>query len=209
MVFQTFLRMCAGRAAQLLNLSSLGADCGITHTTVKSWLSVLEATFIMFRLPPFHANLGKRLVKTPKLYFYDSGVLCNLLGIEAPQQLATHPLRGAVFENWVVSEVLKYFWHRGQQPRMSFYRDHTGGEVDLQIEHGTQCIAVEIKSGATPLADFAAGLERFEALRQTSAQWKSTPIEKLVVYGGSETQRRSAATFLSWSDIDRHQWLKQ
>ena len=92
---------------------------------------------------------------------------------------------------------------------MYFYRDHTGGEVDLLIERGKKCVAVEIKSGATPLADFATGLERFEALCQTSERWKGTPVEKLVVYGGSETQRRSAATFLSWSDIDRHQWLRE
>jgi len=117
--------------------------------------------------------------------------------------------RGAVFENWVVSEVLKYFTHRGQRPQMFFYRDHSGGEVDLLIEHGSRSIAVEIKSGATPLADFAAGLERFEVLRRASAQWKATPIEKLVVYGGSETQHRTAATFLSWSDVDHHHWLKK
>jgi hypothetical protein len=112
-----------------------------------------------------------------------------------------------VFENWVVSEVLKYCWHRGQRPQMFFYRDHAGGEVDLLIERGAKWVAVEIKSGATPLADFAVGLARFEALCQTSERWKTTPVEKLVVYSGAETQRRSTATFLSWSEIDHHQWL--
>lgn len=113
LAFQTFLRMCATRSGQLLNLSGLGADCGVNHGTARAWLSVLETSFLVHRLPVFAANLGKRLVKTPKLHFLDSGLLCFLLGIQAAGQLRRHPLRGAIFESWVAAEVLKGHTHRG------------------------------------------------------------------------------------------------
>jgi hypothetical protein len=116
LTFQTFLYLCAGRAGQLVNLSALGADAGVTHGTARAWLAVLEAGYVVWRLPPLHANLGKRLVKTPKLHFLDSGLVCWLLGIQSPSQLRDHPLRGAMFETWVASEVLKARLHRGQGP---------------------------------------------------------------------------------------------
>jgi len=205
--FQTFVRLSAGRAGQVVNLSSLGADAGVTHATAKSWLSVLEATFIAARLPPFHANFGKRLIKTPKLYFFDTGVLCQLLGIETPAQLDTHPLRGAVFECWVVSEILKYFHHRGQRPHLYFYRDQRGEEVDVLVERGSKWIAVEIKSSFTPSEDFYRGLERFASAAAHLPQRERRAVEKIVVYGGAETQRRSAGLLLSWKDIDSYDWL--
>lgn len=207
LAFQTFLRLCAGRSGQLVNLSSLGADAGISHVTARSWLSVLEATFIAIRLAPFHANVRKRLVKAPKLYFLDSGVLSHLLGIESPGQLATHPLRGSIFESWVLSEILKYFHHRGQRPRVFFYRDQSGEEIDLILEKGARRTAVEIKSSQTPAEDFFRVLQRFTDASARLREPDRRPVEKIVVYGGNETQHRSAGLLLSWKDIDRHDWL--
>jgi len=129
--FQTFLRLCAGRTGQLLNLSQLGADCGITHNTARAWLSVLETAYVVFRLPPFHSNLKKRLVKTPKLHFYDAGLLCFLLGIRSPDQLINHPMRGAIFESWAVSEIMKMRAHHGLAMDLFHFRDRKGAEVDL------------------------------------------------------------------------------
>ena len=120
--FQRFVELCAGRSAQLLNYSSLANDCGISQPSAKAWFSILEASFIAFHLPAFNANLRKRLVKMPKLYFYDTGLACWLLGIREPQQLRSHPLRGAIFETWVVSEILKHRVNRGETRGLSFYR---------------------------------------------------------------------------------------
>ena len=200
--FQTFLRLCAGRTGQLLNLSGLGADCGITQPTAKSWLSVLEASYIVFRLPALHTNVRKRLVKAPKLYFHDTGLLCYLLGIRTPEQLETHPLRGAVFECWVVSEILKYHLHRGTTPTLHFYRDRQGHEVDLLIDRGDDRVAVEAKSGRTIAADAFDALARFRMLGPTRA-----PHRDVVVHGGDATQTRSAGDLLAWTDIATHEWL--
>jgi len=207
LAFQTFLRLSAGRVGQLLNLSSLGNDCGVTHMTAKSWLSVLEASFLLFRLRPFHRNLGKRLVKSPKLYFYDTGLLCHLLGIEKAAQLETHPLRGAIFENWVIAEIAKYWANRGRVPALFFYRDQRGTELDLVIEQAERWIAVEIKSAATPASHFYDALDTFQALARDGGLAPHPRIEPLVVYGGAETQQRSKGTLLSWSEIDSFSWL--
>ncbi len=161
--FQTFLRLCAGRAGQLVNLSALGADAGVTHSTAKAWLSVLEASYVVWRLPPLHANLGKRLVKTPKLHFLDSGLVYYLLGIRSPQQLREHPLCGAIFVTWIASVVLKSRLHRGLQPSLSFYRDRKGSEVDLVVERRRSVLAVETRFGQTVAADFFTGLKAFTA----------------------------------------------
>lgn len=202
--FQTFLRLCAGRVGQLLNLASLAADVGISQPTAKSWLSVLEASYLAFRLPPFYTNLGKRMTKSPKLYFYDSGLACHLLGIENAQQLDTHPCRGGIFESWVVSEVTKAFLHRGKRPNLYFYRDRSGLEVDLLIDRGGELSAIEIKSGRTASSSFFEGLETFaEQLRPDEGRpfW---PGERIVVYGGSESQHRSRGHLLAWRDLPSH-----
>lgn len=198
--FQTFLRLCAGRTGCLLNLSSLGSDCGVSHTTVRSWLSVLEASYIAFRLPPYHSNLGKRLTKTPKLYFYDTGLVCSLLGIEKPEQLETHPLRGFIFETWVISELAKQFLHQARRPRFYFYQDRTALEVDLLIERGASLTIIEIKSGQTPSSGYFSALESFHKVLSTSKE-PAEPTRKVVVYGGMESQDRSRGTLLSWSDL--------
>jgi predicted AAA+ superfamily ATPase len=202
--FQTCLRLCAGRVGQLVNLSSLGADAGVTHATAKSWLSVLEAGYVAWRLPPFHANVSKRLIKTPKLHFVDSGLACYLLGIRSPDQLRDHPLRGAVFETWVVSEILKSRTHRGLPPNLSFFRDQKGAEVDVVVELGRELLAVETKSGQTVAGDFFAGLQTFASLIASSRLRRE--VRGFVVYGGAEHQRRSSGTVVPWSRLDQCKW---
>jgi predicted AAA+ superfamily ATPase len=194
-----------GRTGQLLNLSALGADGGITHSTAKSWISVLEASYIALRLPPLYRNLGQRLVKTPKLFFYDTGLLCYLLGIRTPQQLELHPLRGAIFETWVVAEVLKHYYHRGRIPQLFFYRDRKGNEIDLIVERGQELLTVEIKSGRTPSGEYFAALERVAGMVAGAAD-KGASIRKLVIYGGQQSQQRSQGQLLSWSEIDTFPW---
>ena len=148
--FQRFLRLCAGRTGQLLNLSALGDDAGLSHNTAREWLSVLEASYIIHRVQPHHQNFNKRLVKTPKLYFHDTGLAAWLLGIESAAQVTTHPLRGALFETWVVADYLKQRLNTARPSNLSFWRDRSGHEVDLLVEQGGQTQAIEIKSGATP-----------------------------------------------------------
>jgi len=207
LLFQKFLRLCAGRTGQLLNVSSLAGDCAISPPTARAWLSVLEASYIAFRLPPLHANLNKRLIKTPKLFFYDSGLAASLLGIERPEQLETHPLRGALFETWVVSEILKQHRHRGRRPRLYLYQERGRLEIDLVVEQADRISLVEIKSGSTPSAKYFSAFSRFsERLKASggSAPWRIG--ERIVVYGGEETQERSQGTLLSWRQIDAHDW---
>lgn len=202
-MFQTFLRLCAGRSGQLVNLSGLGADCGSDHGTARSWMSVLEASFLVVRIPPFHSNLTKRLVKRPKLHFLDSGLLCYLLGITQPEQLVAHPLRGAIFESWVVAEVLKARVHRGLPPRLTFFRDRKGAEVDLVVEEGGELIAVETKSGQTVADDFFRGLRSFAS---ALAGPRRPRIRSVVVFGGDTRQERTEAAVLPWSMIADHAW---
>ena len=202
--FQTFLRLCAGRTANLLNLSALGADCGVTHNTAKSWISVLEASFVAYRLAPFHSTVSKRLVKTPKLHFYDSGLVCYLLGIRNPGQLRDHPLRGAIFETWVASEILKARVHRGLPPGLTCFRDRKGMEVDLILEQDSDRVAVETKSGQTVARDFFSNLETFG--RRLCTGRSGGRLRQVVVYGGNEKQQRSNALVLPWSMVDRFDW---
>ena len=162
--FQRFVELCAGRTAQLLNYSSLANDCGISQPTARAWLGILEASYITFRLPAFSANLRKRLIKMPKLYFYDTGLACWLLGIRQPEQLRSHPLRGPIFETWVISEILKHRIHRGIGTStlhgLSFYRDKNGAEVDLLMEQPDRLILLEAKSTETPSKSLLDGARR-------------------------------------------------
>lgn len=176
--FQTFVKMCAARIGQLLNLSALALDCGITHNTSRSWISVLEASGIIYLLRPYHNNFGKRLVKSPKLYFIDTGVACRLLGISDTEQLFLHPNRGNIFESYVVSEMLKNRLNKGLLPELYFWRDNTGNEVDVIYEEGTSINAVEIKSGKTFSPDFTSGLENW--MRYSG----SKPVSCSIVYAG-------------------------
>jgi len=201
--FQSFLRLAAGRTAQLLNLSGLGSDAGVTHGTARSWVSVLEASFVAHRLSPLHSNLSKRIVKTPKLHFFDTGLVCYLLGIRSPDDLRNHPLRGAIFETWVAAEVLKAHHHRGVEPALFFFRDRKGQEVDLVLDRSRDPVAVEAKSGQTVAEDFFAG---FDALDRLPPEGSSSRWRRVVVYGGRERQERSRALVLPWSQIDRFDW---
>lgn len=182
--FRNFAALCAGRIGQLANLSSLGDDAGVTHTTARQWMTVLERSYIAFLLQPHFANIRKRLVRTPKIYFYDVGLASYLLGIEGPAQVATHPLRGVLFENLVVTEALKHRWNRGFEPRLSFFRDSRGLECDLLYETGWGINAIEIKSGATVNKDM------FRALGKV-AEVLPNVTAKTLVYGGDRSQTRT------------------
>jgi len=203
--FQTFLRLCAGRTGQLLNLSALGSDAGITHNTARSWLGVLEASYLCFRVPPYFRNIGKRVLKTPKLHFYDSGLVCYLLGIRSPEELRHHPLRGAIFESWVLSEIVKIYLHNGTSSDLTFFRDHHGLEVDAMVQVGQRTILVEAKSGENVPSDAFDGLDTVQALLKTASMQPRT--RKMVVYGGRDRWTQRETTALPWGDIDRYDWL--
>ena len=190
--FQSFLRMCAARSGQILNLSALGNDCGITHNTAKSWLSILQTGYIVYLLRPHYSNFNKRLIKSPKLYFYDTGLLSYLLGISSPEMLKTHAYRGHIFETWVVSELLKGRAHRGLGDNIYFWRDNTGHEVDCIIDQGGKLIPLEIKSGKTVSKDFFSGLRYYAGLAVGFA------TQPTVVYAGLLDQQRGEGNVLSW-----------
>jgi len=191
--FVRFLALCAGRAASLVNLSSLGADAGITHPTAARWLSILRAAYVVELLPAYHRNFNKRITRSPKLHFHDTGLLCHLLGIRDVEQLRTHPLRGMVFENLVVAEVRKLFLNSGQRPPLFFWRDSRGREVDIVVDLGTRCVPVEVKSGETVAADFLAGLDYFMGLAGVAGG--------ILVYGGDKTYLRRDHQVRSWRHL--------
>lgn len=199
-LFERFLRLCAGRCGQLLNLHDLGNETGISHTTARSWVTLLEASYIIHQLRPWYGNIAKRLVKTPKLYFYDVGLACYLLGIEHEGHIARHPLRGALFENLVVMEALKYRYHRGKRSNLNFYRDAKGHEVDIVLTNGPDLIPIEIKAGATVTNDF------FKGLRYLAGEFP-TAAKGALVYGGDSYQQRSEATVCPVGDLER--WLTE
>jgi len=191
--FGRFIRLCAGRCGQLLSLSSLAADCGVSHATARRWLSTLETGFLVYLLRPHHRNFNKRLVKSPKLYFLDTGLLCYLLRIRTPEDLVSHALRGAIFETFVVSELLKNYHNRGEQPDLYFWRDSAGHEVDLIIERGDRLIPVEVKSGETVAGDFFRALDFWRRLPGQAECAAS------VVYGGGRSFKRKGVVVHSWS----------
>ncbi len=191
--FGRFVRLCAGRAGGLLNLSGLGNDCGVSHDTARRWLSVLEASFVTFRLQPYHRHFNKRLTKRPKLYFVDTGLLCWLLRIRDADQLTTHAARGAVFENLVIAETLKAVCNAGQPPDLYFWRDHQDHEVDLLVETPDGPHAVEIKSGETVAGDFFKGITHWRSLSGQSAP-------ATLVYGGRESYTRGGVDVRAWRD---------
>ena len=193
--FQRFVRMCAGRTGQLTNLSALASDCGVTHNTAKAWLSVLEASYIVHLLQPHHRNFAKRLVKTPKLYFYDTGLACWLLGIRAPAQLDAHAQRGALFETWAVGELLKARYNSGLESNLYFWRDRSGNEVDVLIDEGNKLVPVEIKAGQTVSSDYFRGLDRWQAMA------KEISGKPWLLYGGDKAQTRLGCKVVPWAEI--------
>ena len=194
--FEKFIRLCAGRTGQLLNLSSIGHDLGITHNTVKNWISVLEASFIIFLVQPFSKSFNKRMIRSPKLYFYDVGIACYLLGIKNSEQLNSHYHKGALFENMVIADTMKNIFNKGIRPQLYYWRDSTGHEVDCVLEDGAKIKSVEIKSGRTINTDFFQGLNYFNGIS------KVKPENSYLVYGGEAPQQRSYANVLSWKDTE-------
>jgi len=190
--FQRFVRLCAGRSGQLLNLSSLAIDSGISHTTARQWISILQAGFIIHLLPPHHVNFSKRLIKSPKLYFIDTGLLCFLLRIKQPSEIVTHAMRGPIFETFVFSELFKSFAHRGETPPLFFWRDRTGHEVDIVIDAGKMLLPLEIKSGQTVVPSFFDGLRFFCALGAPAS------MTGLLIHGGDTAYVRDDFLVLPW-----------
>ncbi len=190
--FGRFIRLCAGRNGQLLNLSSLAADCGITHTTARSWISILEGSFVLKLLRPHYKNYSKRMIKSPKLYFLDSGLLCYLLQIRTSEELRNHSSRGAIFETFVLSELMKIFTNQGLTPDIWFWRDAKGHEVDLIVETENGIIPIEIKSGRTVVKDFFKGLNYY---RKTA---KNEDGHAALIYGGNETRVQQGTVVLPW-----------
>lgn len=195
--FQRFVRLCAGRSGQIVNLSALANDCGITHNTAKAWISVLEASYILFQLRPHYANFSKRLIKSPKLYFYDTGLVCWLLGIQEAGQLATHPLRGSIFETLIISELVKARLNKGERAEFHFWRDSNRNEVDVIADVGDKLMPIEIKSGQTLNRDFFTGLERWMVLAGERA------ISPTLVYGGVDKHMRKGINIFGWNVVSQ------
>lgn len=193
--FQRFLRLCAGRNGQLLNLISLAGETGISHTTARKWLSVLESSYIVHLLPPYHKNFGKRLIKSPKLYFIDVGLACWLLGIRSAELLSMHPLRGAMFESLVVSEFLKSRYNAGKPADLYFWRDNKGVESDLLFEKAANLQPIEIKSGKTITKDY------IRAGKNAAKFSVENTLQPWLIYGGDESYERSGVHAVGWRDI--------
>lgn len=185
--FTKLLRMCAGRTGQILNMTALSNDCGIDQKTVAAWLGVLQSSYIIYLLKPYYNNFNKRIIKTPKLYFYDTGVVCALLGIKRADQIAVHAAKGPLFENLIVSELLKDRFNRGESDTLFYWRDKTGHEVDILAENDGKLTAIELKAGETINPDFFKGLDYFSTV-------ETGGVEKRLVYGGNQTQIRSNGT---------------
>ncbi len=190
--FQKFIRLCAGRAGQILNLSALASDTGISHTTARRWLSALQAGFIVYLLRSHHLNFSKRLIKAPKLYFFDTGLLCYLLGIRKPEDIEIHPLRGAIFENFIFSELFKAFAHLGEEPPLYFWRDRTGHEIDFILDLGTKIIPVEAKAGETVSRDQFKNLFYYLRLKDNPAR------RGVLVYAGEKSYLREDILVRPW-----------
>jgi len=194
--FSSFLKLCAGRIGQLFNASSIGNELGLDNKTIESWLSLLEASFVAYRLRPWHVNFNKRVVKTPKLYFYDTGVACNLLGLQNESQLNSHYAKGALFENYVINQQLKHQYNNGEFASNYFWRDSTGNEIDLLIDRGQDVSITEIKSSKTVNTDYFKTLNKFE-------KWaENHTVQKNLVYGGNEAQKRTRLGVIPWYNVE-------
>jgi predicted AAA+ superfamily ATPase len=191
--FERFVRLCAGRNGMLLNLSSLASDCGISHTTARRWISIMEAAFLIVLLRPHFKSFSKRLIKSPKLYFLDTGLLCYLLRIGSPEDIVLHAMRGSIFESFVVSEFTKTCLHHGIDSNLYFWRNSSGKEVDVLLDWGATCIPVEIKSAKTIASDFFDGLAYWRNLAGDPKQ------PAALIYGGNQSLRRSNAYVYSWA----------
>lgn len=191
-LFTRFVKLCAGRVGQLLNVSSLATDAGISPKTAEAWLSVLETSYVVYRLQPYHQNWGKRLTKTAKLYFFDTGLLCYLLDIQQPAQVLTHFAYGSIFENAVLLELMKADYHAGRRPSVFFWRDSHGNEVDFLLERGGRLLPVEVKASQTASPRLWRGLQYWNTLSGND------PRHSFLVYAGGSRQDRTETTLLPW-----------
>jgi len=196
--FQRFIKLCAGRIGQLVNLTSLGNDCGISTGTARAWLTLLEASYIVFLLQPHYRNFSKRLVKSPKIYFYDTGLACSLLGIKSPEQIELHYLRGGLFESYIISDLMKQFYNKKIEPPVYFWRDKIGREVDCIIQDGQDLTPVEIKAGKTITQGYFTGLDYWNSIS------KSDPKNSYVIYAGDQVQKRSNGTVIGWKKLPKY-----
>jgi len=204
--FTNFVRLAAGSTACEIHLTRLGGDAGVSHNTAKAWLSVLEASYLFFRLPGWHTNARKQVVKSAKLHVVDTGLACYLLGIHSPEQLHTHPLRGAIFESWIASELLKQGAHGSAAVTLTHYRDASGLEVDMVVDAAPDVVLIEAKSGATVASDFPEGVERL-ARALEEARYGGN-VRCAVVYGGDAAQRRGATEIVPWRAIADVDWVR-
>ena len=194
--FIQFARLCAGRIGQLLSYASLASDTGISPNTAKAWLSILESSYILYRLQPYHRNFNKRLVKSPKLYFYDTGVACSLLGIRDESQINLHYMKGALFENLVINEFVKRYFHRGENRHPFFWQDNHGKEIDCLLVDGEKITPVEIKSGKTISANYFDNLEYWRQLASLSKD------QSYVVYGGQQSIKTRSGALIGWQQLE-------
>ena len=192
--FQSFIKFCAARTGGVLNLSSLALDCGITHNTAKAWISVLSISGIVFLLRPYYKNFGKRLIKSPKLYFTDPGLACRLLGIQTAEQLFLSPMRGSLFEGFVISELIKNRLNRGDNPELWFWRDNSGMEIDCLIGEAEKLVALEIKSGKTFNDEMTSGLEHWSKINAEGG-------DRFLVYAGLQKSVYKGIKLMPWKDI--------
>lgn len=196
MQFHTFVKLCAGRIGSLFNASELANEVGVSANTITAWISILQASYIVVLLPPYYENVRKRLVKTPKLYFTDTGLACHLLGIESPQQLSRDKMRGALFENFIVMEALKQRYNEGKESNLYFYRDSNQNEVDLLLKRDSGLYGIEIKSAMTYHSDFEKSLKQLDS-------WVNLPVEgKAVVYSGILENSAGEIKLLNYSHLD-------
>ena len=196
-LFTKFIKICAGRTGQTLNLTSISNDIGISVNTVKSWLSILETSFIITLLRPFHKNFNKRIVKSPKLYFIDTGLVCSLLGIKEKAQVDTHYMKGALFENLLISELLKFYFNKGKEAPLYYWRDKSGREIDCLIDTGMKTYAFEFKYSSTANISFAKNLEYWNSLSNNN------PDNSFVIFRGSGSIKNKNATFAPWHKLNK------
>ncbi len=192
-LFQRFLKVCASRVGQEVNYTSIGNDTGVDQKTIMSWFGILEASFIAFRLQPFYKNLGKRLTQMPKLYFYDTGLCCSLLELENESHVNTHPLRGALFENLIILELLKTRYNNGQRGNLYYWRDRTGNEIDVLIDQSSQVIPVEIKTASTFNTDYVKGINYWKKINPDTKK-------SYVIYNG-KSATLNTTEILNWKEL--------
>lgn len=194
-LFQKLLYLCAGRIGQQLNLNNLAIECGVDHKTIGAWIGILQASYVIHLLPPFYNNFSKRVIKSPKLYFYDTGLACALLGINSFAQLENHSSRGALFENYILNELIKQRFNKGLRSNLFYWRDVSGHEIDLVIDHGSSAYAVELKSGMTVVSDFFKGLLFWQDLTKYKKSY--------IIYGGEDNQSRSnGIEIVPWNQLE-------